>query len=519
MRGTMNTLERALITVIDQTGASGPMTIPGVLAALTQDVITGFPALRAHQRHAWHSFLVLLAAIALHRAGLTQPPETEAEWRALLQHLTPDYPGDEPWTLVTPLNQPALLQPPIPSGNLAELKNRITTPDGLDMLVTAKNHDLKQAVMTEARAEDWLFALVTLQTMEGFLGAGNYGISRMNGGFANRAAVSLAPPGGPSAQWRRDLRQVLALRGKLGGVDYTPQGGLALLWLTPWDGTSSLRQDALDEYYIEICRRVRLSSERGRLVAHAGGSKAPRIVPMPGGVTGDPWSPVVVEKDGSIKSLTVNGSGLGYRRMVELMFNVTKAPLQRDSTDDSTEGLHILARALVRGQGKTEGYHERRVPLSRRRKFGPRESATDKAAEAAHDRVGLAGIIQNQVLRWALLSLFQNGPDKINPRDKDSQRKAELFLKRFDVAVDKDFFPDLWTEMDEEDADRRYQLRGVWVRKLQVLAERLLEQAENEAARSSRRRFRAVVRARDRLSSATRFNDKIGPYLSEGSAA
>ena len=300
MRGTMNTLERALITVIDQTGASGPMTIPGVLAALTQDVITGFPALRAHQRHAWHSFLVLLAAIALHRAGLTQPPETEAEWRALLQHLTPDYPGDEPWTLVTPLNQPALLQPPIPSGNLAELKNRITTPDGLDMLVTAKNHDLKQAVMTEARAEDWLFALVTLQTMEGFLGAGNYGISRMNGGFANRAAVSLAPPGGPSAQWRRDLRQVLALRGKLGGVDYTPQGGLALLWLTPWDGTSSLRQDALDEYYIEICRRVRLSSERGRLVAHAGGSKAPRIVPMPGGVTGDPWSPVVVEKDGSI---------------------------------------------------------------------------------------------------------------------------------------------------------------------------------------------------------------------------
>ena len=201
------------------------------------------------------------------------------------------------------------------------------------------------------------------------------------------------------------------------------------------------------------------------------------------------------------------------------MFDVTKAPLQRDSTDDATEGLHILARALVRGQGKTEGYHERRVPLSRRRKFGPRESATDKAAEAAHDRVGLAGIMQNQVLRWALLSLFQNGPDKIDPRDKDSQRKAELFLKRFDVAVDRDFFPDLWTEMDEEDADRRYQLRGVWVRKLQVLAERLLEQAEHEAARSSRRRFRAAVRARDRLSSAARFNDKIGPYLSEGSAA
>lgn len=454
----------------------------------------------------------------MHRAGLSQPPESEAEWRALLQRLTPDYPGDEPWTLVTPPDQPALLQPPIPSGNLAELKNRIATPDGLDMLVTAKNHDLKQAVMSEAAAEDWLFALVTLQTMEGFLGAGNYGISRMNGGFANRAAVSLTPAGGPAAQWRRDLREVLALRGKL-GVDYAPQDGLALVWLKPWDGTGSLRRDALDEYYIEICRRVRLCSEWNRLVAYAGSSKAARIVPTPGGVTGDPWSPLVVEKDGSLKSLAVNPSGLGYRRMVELMFNFTKAPLQHASLDGPIEGLHLLARALVRGQGKTEGYHERRVPLSRRHKIGSRQIATDKAAQAAQERVELAGIMQNQVLRWALLSLFQNGPDKVDARDKDSQRKAELFLKRFDVAVDKDFFADLWTEIDDDDSDRRHQLRGAWVRKLKALAERLLEQAEHEAARSSRRGFRAVVRARDRLSRAARFNDKISPYLSEGSAA
>ena len=81
----MNTLKKVFVTVIGQTGASGPMTVPGVLAALTQDVITGFPALRAHQRHAWHSFLVLLAANALHRAGLTEPPESEDAWRDLLR--------------------------------------------------------------------------------------------------------------------------------------------------------------------------------------------------------------------------------------------------------------------------------------------------------------------------------------------------------------------------------------------------------------------------------------------------
>lgn len=515
----MNLLLEPLIRVVGVHRAEAVLTLPGVLAALARDAVTSFPALRAHQRHAWHSFLVLLAAIALHRAGLSGPPETEAEWRDLLRRLTPDYPNDEPWSLVTKPSEPAFLQPPIPSGNLAELRNRIATPDGLDMLVTAKNHDIKQAVMTEAAAEDWLFALVTLQTMEGFLGAGNYGISRMNGGFANRAAISIAPPGGPAAQWLRDLRRVLALRGKLGEGMYAQQGGWALLWLMPWDGTTSLRQDALDEYYIEICRRVRLSCELGRLVAHAGHSKAWRIVPIPGGVTGDPWSPVVVEKNGATKALTVNGSGLGYRRMVEFMFNVTEAPLQQAAADDATEGLHILARALVRGQGKTEGYHERRVPLSRRIKSGLRERATDPTAQAAHDRVELAGLMQNQVLKRALLSLFQNGPDKIKADDKESQRKAESFLKRFDTEVDRDFFPDLWTEMDEDDPDRRDRLRGVWVRKLKELAERLLAEAENEASRSSRRRFRAVVRARDRLSSAARFNDKINPYLSEGSAA
>jgi CRISPR system Cascade subunit CasA len=47
--------------------------------------------------------------------------------------------------------------------------------------------------MTVATPEHWFYALLTLQTMQGFLGAGNYGISRMNGGFASRPSVGLAP--------------------------------------------------------------------------------------------------------------------------------------------------------------------------------------------------------------------------------------------------------------------------------------------------------------------------------------
>ena len=96
----------------------------------------------------------------------------------------PEWPDGEAWELVVDdWSKPALLQPPtVAATDRAAYKNRLPTPDALDMLVTAKNHDLKQERMVGASEQDWLFALVTLQTTEGFLGAGNYGVSRMNGG-------------------------------------------------------------------------------------------------------------------------------------------------------------------------------------------------------------------------------------------------------------------------------------------------------------------------------------------------
>ena len=70
------------------------------------------------------------------------------------------------------------------------------TPDDLDVLVTSKNHDLKQTMALDCAVEDWIFALVNLQTMAGFLGSGNYGIARMNGGFSARVCLGLAPVDG-----------------------------------------------------------------------------------------------------------------------------------------------------------------------------------------------------------------------------------------------------------------------------------------------------------------------------------
>ena len=111
---------------------------------------------------------------------------------ALIRGLMPD---DLPWHLVVDdITKPAFMQAPARSqAGAKDYQNRVTTPDELDMLVTSKNHDLKSAVAQRASVDDWIFALITLQTMEGFGGAGNYGISRMNGGLGNRPAFSPGP--------------------------------------------------------------------------------------------------------------------------------------------------------------------------------------------------------------------------------------------------------------------------------------------------------------------------------------
>ena len=236
------------------------------------------------------------ASLARSRAsapGLTTPPADAEVWLAILRSLTRDFPGDEPWHLVSPPEAPAFLQAPVPGGRLDGFKP-LATPDELDMLVTSKNHDLKGARLVHAAPDDWMFALVALQTMEGFLGAGNYGIARMNGGFANRPGLSMAPDGGPGAHVARDMRRLLELREDvLDHYDYS-DNGLALLWLTPWDGTTSLSPTQLDPYFIEICRRVRLVETDGAVSARVTGSKAPRVKfsEESAGNTGDPWAPL-----------------------------------------------------------------------------------------------------------------------------------------------------------------------------------------------------------------------------------
>ena len=61
------------------TTQAGRFSLPGLLAALARDEVRRWPALRPHQRPAWHMFLVQLAALALDGAQRDAPPEVETD--------------------------------------------------------------------------------------------------------------------------------------------------------------------------------------------------------------------------------------------------------------------------------------------------------------------------------------------------------------------------------------------------------------------------------------------------------
>ena len=502
---TWNLLKDRLIRVRLVDGSPDILTLPEVYEALFARRVESFAALRSHQRHALHALLVLLGALACIRGGLRAPPSDAATWERILRALTPEFPDDDPWSLVSPADRPAFLQPVV--GPLEGLK-AVDTPDGLDMLVTAKNHDLKGARMVRAPPDDWLFALATLQTMEGFLGAGNFGVSRMNGGFANRPGVGLAPPGGVGAHVMRDIRRLIALEGDLlDRYDEYDEDGPALLWLMPWDGVATLPRKGLHPYYIETCRRVRLTLAHGVIAARVGNSKAMRVAMTKeeGGVTGDPWTPIRTGADGS-KALTVDARGFDYRRLADIIAGdgYVRAPLQEFGPDESGDGWELVCRALARGQGKTEKYHERRVlipaPAIDFLRVG---EGYRRLAGIAERRVANAASVRS-ALRYALMTLFQNGPDRADygPQDPSSARRAEPFLDRFNDRVDADFFERLFDEFVEQESDRASAVRRAWLLDLLGRARLLLRDAEAPSPVSSVRRHRARVRAGEALDRA-----------------
>lgn len=504
----MNLLVDPVFTVV-RAGTEGRLNLPALLQALGEDRVESLFGLQRHQEDAFHVFLCYLAGAVLAREGRDGPQQTEAFWRDGIRRLTASdgCPDDSAWTLVVEdVTRPAFMQPPLTdSQSFKVFKPKARTPDELDLLPTAKNHDVKSARGGFPAEVDWIFALVSLQTASGFFGQGNYGIARMNGGFGSRpvcATYSVRTLGGRFAE---DLVRLLGARDAIldGPWSYAPSGSI-LLWVLPWDLRSSLPLSKLDPFFTEVSRAVRLKREGGALVAYGSPTKVARIAAKEAkGVLGDPWTPVKVDREAA---LTVSGAGLTPQLVRDLLFEdgFRLEAMQRSGGTHPGEGCQFYASILVRGQGTTDGFHSVSLPIpgrAARRLFGnpdERERLSALSKRAIND----AAVMQARVLKPAFFALVESNQER-------SGSWWEAVKEAFSYAWSEDYFPWLWRTVEAEDADAA---RVEWLRSLRDKARGVMEEASGRYPARDGRRYRCRVKA-DGLFEGTLF--KNFPELKE----
>lgn len=482
-----NLLTDPLFTVDTPDGTRDALTLPAVLARVAVGEALEFAAAQAHQIQSWESFLIQLGALAAHANGGSLP-EGEDAWRAALRGLTAG--DDRAWNLVEEdVTKPAFMQPPIAGSDFRDPRAAMWASDELDMLVTSKNHDVKTARAGHARPEHWVFVLVNLQTSDGYPGKLNYGISRMNGGLGSRPSVGLSSDLRLGARFRRDVSIWLTQRPVIiEQIGLCAADGHALLWTIPWDGDQALALDELDPFFIEVCRRLRLGQVRDAIVGWSAPSNVARVdAKERKGELGDIWVPI--KRGDERAAYTASGSGFSYKVLSELLTGekIDHAAAMTPQPGDAPDML-LIARVLVRGQGKTEGLHERVLPIplsARRRVFGPPPERAS-VAKLARERVDDVTMVQNKVLHVALCALLQAVVEgqKLDRNDERTQRWKD----DFDARVDQVFFERLWADLGATDAE---DARSRWQRALVDLAWAVFLDATDAVPLPSVRRYRA----------------------------
>lgn len=495
----MNLLTEPLFRVQTTQGLI-TLSLPGLLATLGEDAVESLPGLQRHQEDAFHIFLCYLAGAVLARAGSDDPVQAEAFWRDGLRQLA-GREDDCAWTLVVEdVTQPAFMQAPLSSKNdWAAFKPKAVTPDALDVLQTAKNHDVKNQRAQGADFEDWTYALISLQTMTGQMGRGNYGIARMNSGTGSRVCVGLLYGERLGGRWLRDTRKLLGYRAELlAGVWRYRADGLVLIWLRAWDLKTPLLLSELDPFFIEIARAVRLVVENGRIKALGTGTEGNRLAAKAlKGIVGDPWTPLV--DDGKEKKAwTVMVPFFSPGRLRNLLFEkegLTAPVMQQPDRDTGQSACQLRASVLAPGgMGKTDGFHEAtvRIPAPAAARLFRRGPERDRLAELSGQGINDAGQMQNKVLKPSLLAFLEGGPDQLNFEKREFNSWLKQVHKDFSTVWSADFFEWLWNTVEMPDP---ISARVDWLKSLEQKAQAVLKVAMARLPVHAGRQYRARTRA------------------------
>lgn len=498
----MNLLTESIFRTETKSG-NEKLNLPELLAAYGANRINQLTGIQRHQQDAFHVFLSYLAGAVLVRQNIDEPRQNEGFWRKGLLDLS-DSAGSHAWTLVVDdLSLPAFMQPPLPENT--RFTSTVATPDELDVLQTAKNHDVKRARAALSQLDSWVYALISVQTMSGFSGRGNQGISRMNSGFGNRAIVELTRSRTPGQRWIDAVKRLLKHRQKVLGEPFGYDAdGLVLVWLQPWDGATPLELRELDPFYLEICRRIRfvghgMGIEGARLSA----ADQPRIAAKPlAGVVGDPWLPVdqrEMKRGGKVelKALTFPPSGITADHMRRLIFEqgVQLSVLQKPLPEWKGR-LYLNASVLVRGQGVTDGFYEWVVMIPPEKVPSIFASSVEEnpLEVLSRDAIDHAGLMQNRVLKPALFAHILGAPERLRLDDDFAGAIWPIWARRFENLWSQQYFPWLWSVPESFSQDEA--LYG-WVERLHGYALQVLQEAEESMPAHSGRKYRIQVRVRN----------------------
>ena len=209
--------------------------------------------------------------------------------------------------------------------------------------------------------------------------------------------------------------------------------------------------------------------------------------------------------------MTISAEGFHYRLAAELLFGgkYRRSVAQIPDTNDGSCGLVVLAQGVTRGQGKTEGYHERRIPISPKVRQLLIQKQTDRLGKIAGERVNAIGQIRS-VLWTALATLFDQGA----PKDKFSdsaKNKASDFAKPFEQAEDARFFDALNAEIE---SDQPETVHLNWLLSMASSAETILKNAFAAGPQCGEQRYRAQAAALSRFHAGLR-TTKTLPVLAE----
>jgi len=202
-------------------------------------------------------------------------------------------------------------------------------------------------------------------------------------------------------------------------------------------------------------------------------------------------------------ALTVSEQGFSYHKLHEILFTGHyERPLALKTTSAEKNGAFVTATALVRGQGKTGGWHNRVIPVpSKAIHLLNSSSERKELSMRAQEQVDIASDVQKYVLYPALRNLLSAGSN-----EKVESVKLYRWTNAYDADVNDVFFPRLWESLELT----RDEARLRWQKQMFDFAHNQLEEAINSTPLPSIRRYRAISAAESIFyASARKHLDKL----------